>query len=102
MRAWQSPAHVRWDCTYPRVFVPPSRRRGIDGQRRRRRGPMVRELCQQQGIAWVEGHAMPAHVHVCLSIPPKYSVANTVGFLKGKSAIRIHRECLGREKNCTG
>ena len=45
---------------------------------------------------------MPDHVHVCLSIPPKYSVANTVGFLKGKSAIRIHREFLGREKNFTG
>jgi putative transposase len=45
---------------------------------------------------------MPDHVHVCLSIPPKYSVANTVGFLKGKSAIRIHREFVGREQNCTG
>jgi len=63
---------------------------------------MLRELCQQQGIELVEGHAMPDHVHLCLSIPPKYSVANTVGFLKGKSAIRIHREFLGREKNFTG
>ena len=63
---------------------------------------MLRELCQQHGIELVEGHAMPDHVHLCLSIPPKYSVANTVGFLKGKSAIRIHREFLGREKNFTG
>jgi len=62
----------------------------------------LRELCQQQDIELVEGHAMPDHVHLCLSIPPKYSVANTVGFLKGKSAIRIHREFLGREKNFTG
>ena len=45
---------------------------------------------------------MPDHVHLCLSIPPKYSVANTVGMLKGKSAIRLHREFLGRERNCTG
>jgi len=45
---------------------------------------------------------MPDHVHLCLSIPPKYSVANTVGWLKGKSAIQIHRECLGRERNFTG
>ena len=45
---------------------------------------------------------MPDHVHLCLSIPPKYNVANTVGWLKGKSAIRIHRECLGRERNFTG
>lgn len=50
----------------------------------------------------VEGHAMGDHVHLCLSIPPKFSVANTVGFLQGKSAIRIHREYLGRERNFTG
>ncbi len=45
---------------------------------------------------------MPDHVHLCLSIPPKYNVANTIGFLKGKSAVRIHRECLGRERNFYG
>ena len=50
----------------------------------------------------VEGHAMPDHIHLCLSIPPKFSVANTVGFLKGKSAIRIHREFLGQKRNFTG
>jgi len=50
----------------------------------------------------VEGHAMADHVHLCLSIPPKFSVANTIGFLKGKSAIRIHREFLGRLRNFTG
>ena len=49
----------------------------------------------------VEGHAMPDHVHLCLSIPPKYSVAHTIGFLKGKSAVRIHRELL-RERRMTG
>ena len=63
---------------------------------------MLRALCQQQGIELVEGHAMPDHVRWCLSIPPKYRVANTVGVLKGKSAIRIHREFLGRERNFTG
>ena len=50
----------------------------------------------------VEGHALPDHVHLCLSIPPKYSVANTIGFLKGKSAVRIHREFLGKNRNFTG
>ena len=50
----------------------------------------------------VEGHALPDHVHLLLGIPPKFSVANTVGFLKGKSAIRIHREYLGRQRNFTG
>ncbi len=50
----------------------------------------------------MEGHALANHVHLCLSIPPKYRVANTVGFLKGKSAIRVHRECLGKERNFSG
>ena len=63
---------------------------------------MFRELCEQQGVELVEGHAMVDHIHLCLSIPPKYSVANTVGFLKGKSAIRIHRAYLGRRKGFTG
>ena len=65
-------------------------------------GPLLRALCQQQGIELVEGHAMPDHVHRCLSIPPQYSVANTVGLLQGQSAIRMHREFLGRERHCTG
>ena len=62
------------------------------GRLRRRIGLILRELCRQRGIELLEGHAMPDHVHLCLSIPPKYSVANTIGFLKGKSAVRIHRE----------
>jgi putative transposase len=53
-------------------------------------------------VELVEGHAMPDHVHLCLSIAPKFSVANTVGFLKGKSAIRIHREYLKRKRQFTG
>ncbi|MBI5480203.1 MAG: IS200/IS605 family transposase, partial [Deltaproteobacteria bacterium] len=57
---------------------------------------------EEEKIELVEGRALADHVHLCLSIPPKYSVANTLGFLKGKSAIRIHREHLGRERNFTG
>jgi putative transposase len=53
-------------------------------------------------VELVEWHAMPDHIHLCLRIPPKYSVANTVGFLKGKSAIRIHRQFLGKKRNFTG
>src|SRR4051812_45602997 len=97
MRDWQSPSHVRWYCKYHIVCVPKYRRRVIYGQLRRSLGRIIRELCQQQGVELVEGHAMPDHVPLCLSIPPKYSVAHTVGWRKGKSAIQIHRECLGRE-----
>lgn len=62
----------------------------------------MRELCRQHEVELVEGHAMADHIHLCLSIPAQYSVANTVGFLKGKSAIRIHREYLGRQRQYTG
>jgi putative transposase len=58
--------------------------------------------CNQSGIELVEGHAMPDHMHLCVSVPPKFSVANAVGRLKGKSAIRIHQEYLGRKRNFTG
>ena len=88
MRDWQSQSHVRWYCKYHIVFVPKYRRRVIYGQLRRSIGRIIRELCQQQGVELVEGHAMPDHVHLCLSIPPNISVAISVGFLKGKAAIR--------------
>jgi len=100
MREWQSQSHVRWYGKSHRVFVPKYRRRVLYGQLRRSSGRMLRELCQQQGIELVEGHAMPDHVHRCLSIPPKYSVANTVGFLKGKSAIRMHQFHHGLQGSC--
>ena len=58
-------------------------------------------LCDQRGVELLEGKAMADHVHLCLSIPPKYSVAHTVGFLKGKSAVQIHRKLL-RERRMTG
>ncbi len=102
MREWQSQSHVRWYCRYHVVWVPKYRKRAIFGEMRRGVGRIVRELCQRHGVELVEGHALSDHVHVLLGIPPKLSVANTVGFLKGKSAIRIHREYLGRPRNFTG
>ena len=61
-------------------------------------GRILRDLCEQKGIGLLEGHTMSDHVHLCLSIPPKYSVAYTIGFLKGKSAVRIHRELLNERR----
>jgi putative transposase len=101
MHEWESQAHVRWDCKYHVVIVPKYRRKAIYGNLRRQIGRILRDLCRQRGIGLVEGHAMPDHVHLCLSIPPRYSVAHTVGFLKGKSAVRIHRELL-RERRIVG
>ena len=68
---------------------------------RRQVGLILRELCRQKGVELLEGHCMPDHIHMCMSIPPKYSVAHTIGFLKGKSTVRIHRELL-HERRMTG
>ena len=84
------------------VFVPKYRKRAIFGNLRRGIGVILRDLCVQHEIELLEGHVMPEHVHMLLSIPPKFSVANTVGFLKGKSAIRILRQYLGVERSFRG
>ena len=83
------------------MFIPKYRQKVLYGRLRRQVGRILRELCEQRGVELLEGHAMPDHVHLCLSIPPKYSVSHTVGFLKGKSAVRIHRELM-KEKRMTG
>ena len=101
MPDFESLAHVRWECKYHVVFIPKYRRKVLYGRLKAGVGRILRQLCEQRGIALLEGHAMSDHVHLCLSIPPKYSVANTVGFLKGKSAVRIHRELL-HERRMTG
>ena len=101
MHEWASLSHVRWECKYHVVIIPKYRRRVLYGKLKHRIGQILRELCRQKGVDLLEGHSMPDHIHMCLSIPPKYSVAHTLGFLKGKSAVRIHRELL-RERRMTG
>jgi putative transposase len=101
MEEWENLAHVRWECKYHVVIIPKYRRKVLYGRIRKQVGVILRELCRQRGIELLEGHLMPDHVHMCMSIPPKYSVAHTVGFLKGKSAVRIHRELL-QERRMTG
>ena len=101
MREWQSQAHVKWYCRYHVVIVPKYRRKSMFGAIRREVGEIFKELCRRFGIELVEGHVMADHVHMCLSVPPKYSVANTVGKLKGKAAIMIHQK-YGRKRNFVG
>ena len=84
------------------VFVPKYRKKAIYGSLRKEIGSILRELCRQQGVELVEGYAMRDHIHMLLMIPPKFSVANTIGFLKGKSAIRIFRDYLQVKRNFTG
>jgi len=94
MKDWRSQAHVKWECKYHVVLVPKYRSRKVFERVRRRIGEILRELCRQKGLDLLEGKAMPDHVHMLLSVPPKYSVAMTMEYLKGKSAVRIHRELL--------
>ena len=94
MKDWRSQAHVKWDCKYHVVILPKYRRKVLYGRLREQIGAILRELCRQKEVELVEGRAMPDHIHMLLSVPPKYSIAMTIGYLKGKSAIRINRELL--------
>jgi putative transposase len=92
MKDWQSQAHVKWDCKYHVVIVPKYRKKTLYGGLRKEIGNILRDLCRQKDIDLLEGKAMPDHVHMLLSVPPRYSIAMAIRFLKGKSAIRIHRD----------
>jgi putative transposase len=102
MKEYQSLAHTRWDCKYHIVFIPKRRKKKLFGVLRRHLGEVFRELARHKESAVVEGHLMLDHVHICLSIPPKYAVSNVVGYIKGKSAITIARRFGGRTRNFTG
>ena len=94
--------HTRWDWKYHVVFIPKYRRKNIYGWIRTELGPIIRELAQQKEAVVEEGHLMADHVHMLLSIPPKYSVSGVVGFIKGKSAIAIARRFMDRARNFVG
>ena len=98
MHEWQSLSHVRWECKYHIVIIPKYRKRMLYGRVKKHVGEVIREVCRQRGIELVEGHLMPDHIHMCVSIPPKHRVAFAIGFIKGKSAVRIHRQILGKKK----
>ena len=82
-------AHTKWMCKYHIVFSPKYRRKVIYNQIRKDVGEIIRTLCQYKGVEIHEGHLMPDHVHLLVSIPPKYSVSSVMGYLKGKSALMI-------------
>ena len=102
MSNYQSLSHSVWDCKYHIVWIPKYRKKTIYCDLRRYLGELFRELARQKESRVEEGHLMPDHVHMLLSVPPKYSVAQVVGFIKGKSAIHIARNYAGRKKNFTG
>jgi len=98
----QSLSHSRWECKYHLVWIPKYRRKTIYGDLRKYLGEIFKELARQKECEVIEGHLMSDHVHMLLSIPPKYAVSQVVGFIKGKSAIQIARNFLGKKRNYTG
>jgi putative transposase len=99
---YQSLSHSKWDCKYHVVFVPKYRRKAMFLGIRQYLGPIFHELARQKECCIIEGHLLVDHVHMCIEIPPKHSVASVVGFLKGKSAIAIARQFSGKQRNFQG
>jgi putative transposase len=102
MREVNSLNHTRWECKYHIVFIPKYRKKVLFGQIRKEMGEVFHRLSRQKESFIEEGHLMPDHVHMMISIPPKYAVSQVVGFIKGKSAIHIARMYAGRKQNYVG
>ena len=101
MERYESLHHTKWDCKYHLVWIPKYRRKVLYGQIRKELGPILRELGLQKESKVVEGGLKGDHVHMLVSIPSKYSVAQVVGYMKGKSAIWVARS-MGRKRNFLG
>ncbi len=102
MDDYESLNHTKWECKYHIVFIPKCRRQKLYQQLRQDLGEVFHQLAQRKESQILEGHMVVDHVHMLLSIPPKYAVAQVVGYIKGKSAIHIARTAGGRQRNFTG
>lgn len=93
MTTYESLNHSKWDCKYHIVFIPKCRKKELYGKVRKYLGKVFHELASQRGSKIIEGHMVQDHVHMLIKIPPKYSVAEVIGYIKGKSAIAVARFC---------
>ena len=100
--SYESLSHSRWDCKYHVVFIPKGRKKQLYGKIRRFLGQTFHELARQRESKIEEGHMLLDHVHMMIKIPPKYSVAEVIGYMKGKSAIAVARQFGGRKRNFNG
>ena len=94
--------HATWECKYHVVFTPKYRKKLLFGQIRRHLGTVFHELARRKECKIEEGHLMPDHVHILISIPPKYSVAEVIGYLKGKSSIWVAQNVERKLRNFLG
>ena len=102
MDDYESLKHTRWECKYHVVFIPKCRRRVLYEKLRKHLGEVFRKLAEHKESRIEEGHLMPDHVHMLISIPPKYAVSQVVGYIKGKSAIHLARVYGERKRNFVG
>ena len=102
MDTFESLNHSVWDCKYHVVVIPKCRRKTLYEELRRYLGEVFRKLAVQKESRIEEGHLLPDHVHMLIAIPPKYAVAQVVGFMKGKSAIHLARVYGERKRNFVG
>ncbi len=99
---YESLSHSKWECKYHIVFIPKCRRKVLYGTLRQHLGEVFRRLAEQKESRIEEGHLLTDHVHIMISIPPKYAVSSVVGYIKGKSAIHLARTYGERKQNYTG
>jgi putative transposase len=102
MDDYETLSHTKWDCKYHVVFIPRYGRKTPYGELRRQMGEMFRALARQKERQVLEGHLMPGHVHMLIAIPPKYSEAQVIGYIKGKSTIHVARTYFDRKRNFVG
>ena len=102
MNHYRSLSHTAWGCKYHLIWIPKYRKRVLFGDLRKYLGDVFRELALQKESKVLEGHLMGDHVHMLVSIPPKYAVSQVVGYIKGKSAIHIARTYAGHRHNFIG
>jgi putative transposase len=100
--SYESLSHSKWDCKYHIVFVPKNRRKVLYGKVRKYLGPVFHQLAGQRECKIIKGNMVQDHVHMLIQIPPKYSVAEVVGYIKGKSAIAVARQFGDKKKNFNG
>jgi len=98
----ESLRHSRWECKYHVVFIPKCRRRTLYKALRKHLGEVFQRLASQKESRIIEGHLMPDHVHMLISIPPKYGVSQVIGFIKGKSGIHMARVYGEKKRNFVG
>ena len=102
MNAYDNIKHTTYECKYHIIFIPKYRRKSLYINLRQYLGEIFRDLATQKECKIIEGHICIDHVHILISIPPKYSVSQIIGFIKGKSAIGIARNFIGVKRNFTG